>query len=148
MNGGVNLRLLMTVDTVGGVWTYALDLAAGLVERGVAVTMAVMGPSPSPEQLADAARVPELKLVNLGLPLEWMAVSAREVEAAGEVLAELAASLSVDIVQLNAPGPAAWAQFPAPVVVVCHSCVATWWHAVRGGPMPEEFCWRSELVSR
>jgi glycosyltransferase involved in cell wall biosynthesis len=33
-------------------------------------------------------------------------------------------------------------------VSVCHSCVATWWQAVRGGPLPEEFLWRTDLVRR
>ena len=28
-------RVLMTADTVGGVWTYAIELARGLAERGV-----------------------------------------------------------------------------------------------------------------
>jgi glycosyltransferase involved in cell wall biosynthesis len=31
---------------------------------------------------------------------------------------------------------------------MCHSCVATWWQAVRSGPMPEDFRWRMELVRR
>ena len=31
----------------------------------------------------------------------------------------------------------------------CHSCVATWWDAVKGtGPMPPDFAWRSELLAR
>ena len=39
-------RVLMTADAVGGVWTYALELAAGLDRAGVAVVFAVMGPPP------------------------------------------------------------------------------------------------------
>ena len=35
----------MTADAVGGVWTYALDLAAALRDRDVEVTLAVMGPA-------------------------------------------------------------------------------------------------------
>ena len=41
-------RLLMTADAVGGVWTYALDLAAGLAPFGVETTLAVLGPAPAP----------------------------------------------------------------------------------------------------
>ena len=29
--------------------------------------------------------------------------------------------------------------FRVPVVAVCHSCVATWWHAVETGPLPPDF---------
>ena len=36
-------RLLMTTDAVGGVWTYALDLAHDLTKVGVTVSLAVVG---------------------------------------------------------------------------------------------------------
>ena len=35
----------MTVDTVGGVWQYATELAAALVAHGVDTTLAVIGPT-------------------------------------------------------------------------------------------------------
>ena len=40
-------RVLMTADTVGGVWQYALDLARGLSEAGASTILAVLGPAPS-----------------------------------------------------------------------------------------------------
>ena len=49
------MKILMTADAVGGVWTYALDLAVGLAPRGVEVVLAVLGPAPSPRQRAAAA---------------------------------------------------------------------------------------------
>jgi len=39
----------MTADAVGGVWGFALDLAAGLAARGVRTDLAVLGPGPSAE---------------------------------------------------------------------------------------------------
>ena len=36
-------KVLMTADTVGGVWTYAVELARGLADRGVEVALATMG---------------------------------------------------------------------------------------------------------
>ena len=36
VNGASPARCLMTTDAVGGVWTYALDLAEAFAERGVA----------------------------------------------------------------------------------------------------------------
>ena len=33
----------MTADTIGGVWQYAVDLARGLGEYGVDVTLATLG---------------------------------------------------------------------------------------------------------
>ncbi|WP_240756900.1 glycosyltransferase family 4 protein [Roseicella aquatilis] len=148
MREGARLRLLMTVDAVGGVWTYALDLAGALARHGVETVLAVLGPPPSPDQRAVAARSAGLRLVETGLPLEWLADSAAEVEATGEAIAALAAAQGADLVQLNTAGPAAAGRFRVPVVVACHSCVATWWRAMRGGPMPADFAWRTALVGR
>jgi len=40
----------MTADAVGGVWDYSLQLAGELSARGVAATIATMGPLPSRDQ--------------------------------------------------------------------------------------------------
>jgi glycosyltransferase involved in cell wall biosynthesis len=140
------MTVLMSADAVGGVWPYAMDLARGLTGRGVSVVLAVLGPPPSPAQRAAAARVAGLKLVETQLPLEWTAESPAEVTKAAEALAKLAREEGADLVHLNAPAFAAAAMFPAPVVAVQHSCVRTWWEAVRGGPLPEDFQWRGELI--
>ncbi|KAB0266023.1 glycosyltransferase family 4 protein [Microvirga brassicacearum] len=137
----------MTTDTVGGVWQYALDLAEGLRRREFLFTLAVLGPPPSADQLA-MARMTGVELVMTGLPLDWTAKSPDEVERGGKVIAALAAEKRADIVHLNSAALAAGARYGAPVVAVCHSCVATWWQAVRSGPMPQEFVWRTELVRR
>lgn len=148
MSVPARLRLLMTADAVGGVWTYALDLAAGLARRGVETVLAVPGPPPTPDQITEAARIPGMRVVPLPLPLEWLANSAAEVEASGRALLRLSRETSAGIVHLNAPGPAAATAFDVPLVIACHSCLATWWRTVRGGPMPADFRWRTELVSR
>ena len=41
------MRLLMTVDAIGGVWRYAMDLAAELRDHGVETVFACLGPAPS-----------------------------------------------------------------------------------------------------
>ena len=33
------MRILMTTDTVGGVWTFTQELAGGLLEQGCAVAL-------------------------------------------------------------------------------------------------------------
>ncbi|MDO9712340.1 glycosyltransferase family 4 protein [Paracraurococcus lichenis] len=148
MSDARRLRLLMTADAVGGVWTYALDLAGALAPHGVETVLAVMGPRPAPDQRAAAQRVPGLRLLETDLPLEWLAGSAAEVLGSGQALARLAQQTGADLVHLNAPGPAAAAGFPVPVLVACHSCLATWWQAVRGSEMPADFRWRAELTAR
>jgi glycogen synthase len=44
------MRLLMTTDTVGGVWTFTSELTRQLLHRGHAVHLVSFGRKPSPEQ--------------------------------------------------------------------------------------------------
>src|SRR3954465_7198918 len=76
-------RILMTADTVGGVWTYALELARALARHDVSVTLATMGPLPSARQSREAAELPNLELVSTNWKLEWMDDPWRDVDAAG-----------------------------------------------------------------
>ena len=128
-------RVLMTADAVGGVWHYALQLANGLAPHGVAVTLATMGPRPTVDQRAAALAVPGLQLVQSDYRLEWADDPWRDVERAGAWLRQLESRTAPDIVHLNgyAHGCLPWT---APVLVVAHSCVCSWWTAVRGGPAP------------
>ena len=146
-DGASGLRVLMTADAVGGVWQYAVDLAGGLRAHGVETTLAVLGPVPSADQQR-RAEASGVKLIQTGLPLDWTADGRDEVEEAGRAIARLTAAFEPDILHLNAPALAANASFSSPVVSVCHSCVATWWQAVRGGALPDAFVWRTDLVRR
>lgn len=116
----------MTADAVGGVWTYACDLAAALDAE---VTIATMGPPP--------AECGENVLVST-YALEWEDDPWEDVDRAGAWLLELEEELEPDIVHLNgyAHGALPWR---APVLVAAHSDVVSWWHAVRGGPPPERY---------
>ncbi len=138
-------RALMTADAVGGVWSYAMDLSAALTQRGVAVTLAVLGPAPRPQQRAEAEAA-GVTLIETGLPLDWTADTPDQVLQAGAAIAALARDSGADLVHLNSPALAACGGFDLPVVALCHSCVATWWQAVRGGALPPDLAWRAELT--
>ena len=139
-------HVLMTADAVGGVWTYALDLAAALGASGTRVSLAVLGPTPTPEQRADAGALPHVTLYHRPGRLEWMPDAWEDVAASGAWLLELASRVRPDIVHLNGYVHASlpWAQ---PVVVVAHSCVFSWWSAVRGGRPPAEWETYAERVT-
>jgi len=137
----------MTADAVGGVWQYALDVAGGLRPHGVETTLAVLGPAPSDHQIAQAKAL-GVDLIATDLPLDWTAERQDQVEEASRAIARIADDIQPDLVHLNNPALAANARFACPVVAVCHSCVATWWRAVRGGDLPEEFVWRTRLVGQ
>jgi len=139
-------RVFATTDAVGGVWTYAIDLAKGLSAQGVATTLAVLGPAPSPAQIEQARSVPGLLLHQTGLPLDWMAEAPAEVQSAAGRLRELASASGAAIAHLNSASLAVGQRYQVPVVGVVHSCLATWWDAVRGGALPEDFAWRTRLL--
>lgn len=139
--------VLLTTDAVGGVWTYSLDLARGLAEHGVRTTLAVIGPEPGPAQRAEVSQI-GLTMIQTGFPLDWWGVGEAEILRSGQAIARFAEEAGVDVVHLHAPSLAADADFGVPVVGSCHSCLATWWSAVRGGDMPSDFRWRAELLSR
>jgi glycosyltransferase involved in cell wall biosynthesis len=141
-------RVLITTDAVGGVWRYALEMAAGFVQHGASVVLTTMGPSPSADQRADAAAIPGVEMVVTELPLDWTAASCGELSLAATSLAELAETHAVDTIHLHAPAFAGCADWPVAVVAVAHSCVGTWWQAVRGGPMPNDLAWRSGATRR
>lgn len=145
---GARLRVLLTTDAVGGVWTYSLDLARGLARLDVETVLAVMGPRPSAEQKQAARSITGLRLIDTGLALDWLAEDGEALAGAAAALAQLAAKEQVDLVQLHAPALAAGTAFPAPVVSAVHSCVATWWDQVMGPdvPLPADFAWRSHAA--
>lgn len=129
-------RVLMTADTIGGVWTYALDLARDLVRRGVTVHLATMGAPPRPAQ-RHAASGAGVLLYESSHRLEWMEDAWDDVERAGVWLQALEERLEPDVVHLN--GYAHAGLFRAPVLVVAHSCVFSWWNAVLGCDPPERY---------
>lgn len=140
-------RILMTADTVGGVWTYALELARALGRHGVAVSLATMGAPIRPEQRAEAEAIPNLTLYPSAFKLEWMESPWEEVARAGEWLLDLEGQIQPDLIHLNgyAHGALPW---KAPVLVAGHSCVLSWWRSVKGEEAPAAWDRYREAVSR
>ena len=143
MPGGLGGPLLLTTDAVGGVWRYTADLVRGLDARGVGCVVAVLGPKASGAQVRDVESVKGARVVQTGLPLDWTAEDAAALAHASERLAALAALTGAASVHLHAPALVGEARWAAPVVAVGHSCVGTWWAAVRGGALPEDLAWRA-----
>ena len=113
--------------------------------KAVETVLAVMGPSPNAAQIEEAA---EFRLIDTGLPLEWLRTSPDEIRRAGEAIARIADREGADILQTSSAALLADIPFGRPCIAVQHSCVASWWAAVKGTPLPPEFEWRRELVER
>jgi glycosyltransferase involved in cell wall biosynthesis len=132
-------RVLMTTDTIGGVWNYALDLSRGLMEAGIEVILASMGaPVQRSQREALAALGPGIQLYESGFKLEWMENSWNDVAAAGEWLLALEQEHAPDIVHLNGYAHASL-PWMAPTIVVAHSCVFSWWQAVKKEAPPAKW---------
>lgn len=139
-------HILMTTDTIGGVWTYAIELARGLSERGVHITLAAMGEEPSERQLAEAASIERLQLEARPYALEWMDDPWEDLAEAAGWLYGLARRHRPDLVHLNtlAHGSLEW---QAPVITVGHSCVVSWFESVKGEAAPDEWGRYRDLVT-
>jgi glycogen(starch) synthase len=129
------VNVLMTADTVGGVFSFALELVRGLAGRGVRVTLATMGGEPSADQRARLADAVAVRVETSSFALEWMDDPWHDVDRAGEWLLALADEVGPDVVHLNgfAHGALPW---HVPVVLTGHSDVLSWYEAVRGVGAP------------
>ena len=132
------MNLLMTAETVGGVFTYAIELAGALGRLGVRVALATQGGLLSEDQWRAARRVPGLEVFESTDRLEWMEDPWVDVARSGAWLLDLADRLGPDVVHLNEYAHGAL-PFDAPVLVVGHSCVVSWFEAVHGTPPPPAF---------
>jgi glycosyltransferase involved in cell wall biosynthesis len=130
------MKILMTADAVGGVWTYALDLVRALEPHGVEVVLATMGPLPNDSQRREAQQLPNLQLVESSFKLEWMDEPWPDLERAGQWLLEVESSTCPDVIHLNGyvHGALPWR---APLLVAGHSCVLSWWQEVKNEPAPD-----------
>ncbi|MFL5955004.1 MAG: glycosyltransferase family 4 protein [Gaiellaceae bacterium] len=120
----------MTADTVGGVWTYAVDLVDALARQGVEVHVATMGRLPDDDQRRALPR-----LYESSYRLEWEDDPWTDVEEAGSWLLGLARELEPDLVHLNGYVHARL-PWPAPVLVAAHSDIVSWWRAVHASAPP------------
>lgn len=129
------MRILLTADTLGGVWTYALELCHALQQHHVEVLLATMGAPLNAEQRRQLHALQNVQLAESSYKLEWMNEPWKDVEAAGQWLLELERQFSPDVIHLNGyvHGRLPWR---APVLIAAHSCVLSWWQAVKHEPAP------------
>ena len=130
--------VLMTADPIGGVWNYVLELARGLSAYGVEIALATMGKPLSPDQRREVADEGNVTLYESEYRLEWMDEPWGDVEQSGKWLLSLEADLHPDLVHLNGYVHASL-PWQSPCLVVAHSCILSWWQAVRREELPVRF---------
>lgn len=145
------MRVLMTTDTVGGVWTFARELASGLMERGSAVLLVSFGRMPSRSQLDQCADLTrnfgsDFQYVASDVPLEWMEANGYAFEACTRILIAEAAGFNPDIIHSNQFCFGA-IDLSVPVIVTAHSDVLSWARACRNSPLADS-PWLRRYVER
>jgi glycogen(starch) synthase len=123
------MKVLMTADAVGGVWTYASELIEGLAERDVEVTLAVLGPSPTREQRRRLCAGSVARYAERNYALEWMDDPWTDLDRTALWLLELVDTCEPDLVHLNGFALGAL-PLTVPKLVVGHSCVLSWHESV------------------
>jgi glycogen synthase len=131
-------RILMTADTVGGVWTFAVELAGALRNHGCEIVLATMGPGMTRSQRDAVSDLPNVTVVESRYQLEWMPNPWSDVDRAGDWLLSLAEQHRPDMLHLNGFAHAAL-DWPAPIVITAHSCVWSWWRAVKRQDPPSSY---------
>ena len=133
----------MTADCVGGVWTYVVDLMRALPDYEFVI--ATLGARPDASQQAQIDALPNVKLRVSDFKLEWQQNPWDDVAASGEWLRALEREWAPDIVHLNGMAHGT-VDFRAPKLVVAHSCVCSWFRAVKGADAPASWnCYREKV---
>jgi glycosyltransferase involved in cell wall biosynthesis len=126
------MKILITTDNIGGVWTFSLNLARGLKRSGIDVVIAIIG---NPLSVIQRKELGSLTWYFFGSKQEWMPDPWHDIERSGRWLLKLKNLESPDIVHLNTYtyGSLPW---NVPVVITAHSCVLSWWDAVKAEQPP------------
>jgi glycosyltransferase involved in cell wall biosynthesis len=133
------MHVLITSDTVGGVWTYTQELVTGLAQRGHKITLVSFGKVPSPDQSAWLRNLDNVDYRPTEYRLEWMEVAERDIEESRRYLKMLVSEVQPDVLHFS--------QYcygdidvSVPRVVVAHSDVVSWWVGVHGSE-PDDSPW-------
>lgn len=142
------MHVLMTADTVGGVWTYTRELASGLLNRGHRVTLVSFGRLPSPQQISWMHHA-RLAYYPKAFPLEWMQNAEQGVVNSAKYLQSLIHEVKPDLLHFSQFCYGAL-ECGVPKIVVAHSDVVSWWNAVHGADPPSSpwMSWYKTTVSR
>jgi glycogen synthase len=142
------VHVLITADTVGGVWTYTRELVCGLLGGGHRVTLVSFGRMPTPAQSSWIGH-DNLSYLPTAYPLEWMQNSERGIEESKKFLEGVIRDCRPDLLHFNQYCYSE-SDYGLPAVVVAHSDVLSWWRSVHESNPPQSawFHWYGDLVSK
>ncbi len=130
------MHILVTADTVGGVWTYTQELVTGLAARGAQVTLVSFGRLPTAKQSRWLEKLAGVQYFPTEYRLEWMQDAESDLRESARFLQIVIARRRPEVLHLNQFCYGAL-RCGLPKLVVAHSDVLSWSEAVRGG-FPED----------
>ncbi len=130
------MHVLVTADTIGGVWIFARELVTGLARRGVRVTLVSFGEIPTPQQMEWLEGLRGVNFHPTAFRLEWMQEAEEDIRSSSEFLMALIEEVRPDLLHLN---QFCYGALPTglPKLVVAHSDVVSWWESVNGSEPPD-----------
>ena len=133
------MHVLVTTDTLSGVWTYTRELVTGLISRGMRVTLVSFGEVPLPQQNAWIDNLDGLDYRPTAFRLDWMQEGEQDLSDSAAYLTALVEEMKPDLLHLNQH---CYGSLPVktPRLVVAHGDVISWWKAVHGRE-PEDSRW-------
>src|SRR5581483_4287231 len=129
------MRILLTTDTIGGVWTFTKELTTELLKRGHAVALVSFGRQPSHEQQAWCAGLhlihgDNFQFTASNAPLEWMEKNEFVFSQGAGVLSHVARHFRPDLLHSNQFCFGAMSM-DIPKLITAHSDVLSWADACR-----------------
>ena len=129
------MRVLLTTDTIGGVWTFTKELTAELLRMGHSVALVSFGRTPSQEQSAWCAAVGErwssdFRYEAFTVPLEWMNPNEDAYVGGEPLLRRVADEFCPDLLHSS---QFCFGSLPVPIprLITAHSDVLSWGAACR-----------------
>ncbi|MDQ3551532.1 MAG: glycosyltransferase family 4 protein [Bacteroidota bacterium] len=132
-----HIQVLMTTDTVGGVWSYSIDLCKSLKDHAF-FHLITTGARMKDWQRKEAEQLENVEVFETDYMLEWMDNPWSNIDESCDWLERLEASIKPDVVHLNAFCYGSL-NFKAPSIVVGHSDVYSWWKEVLKEDPPKEY---------
>src|ERR1700756_4521942 len=125
------MHVLVTTDTISGVWPYTRELVSGLVSRGLRVTLVSFGELPLPEQTSWMDSLHGLDYRPTAFRLEWMHEGEQDYAESAAYLSSIVQEIQPDVLHLN---QFCYGDLPVdvPRIVVAHGDLITGWMAVHG----------------
>lgn len=129
------MHVLVTTDTVGGVWTYTRELVTGLAAQGHRVTLISFGGKPTQEQCGWMDSISALTFIATDFPLEWMEGAEVGIADSMVFVQRIIADARPELLHFSQYCYGSLST-TIPKIVVAHSDVVSWWKSVHGQAPP------------